>query len=91
LVSVLSEFFAQSVDDAKEQGKDAGEAEAQRSAEKFLCFLCKSVLSVDLLFRGLVLGLFGFQVDCADGEGDVNTVGVEGVVDGAHGFIFGLE
>jgi len=27
-------------EDAKEQGKDAEEAEAQRSAEKFLCFLC---------------------------------------------------
>jgi len=41
LVSVLSEFFAQSVDDdAKEQGKDAEEAETQRRAEKFLCFLC---------------------------------------------------
>jgi len=26
-------------EDAKEQGKDAEEAEAQRSAEKFLCFL----------------------------------------------------
>jgi len=33
-------FFAQPVgEDAKEQGKDAEEAEAQRNAEKLLCFL----------------------------------------------------
>jgi len=47
LVSVLSVFFAQSVgEDAKEQGKDAEEAEAQRDADKFLCFQWFSVLSV---------------------------------------------
>jgi len=39
-ISVLSVFFAQLVkEDAKEQGKDAEEAEAQRSAEKPLCLL----------------------------------------------------
>jgi len=38
---VFSVFFAQSVEEsAEEQGKDAEEAEAQRSAEKFLCFFC---------------------------------------------------
>jgi len=37
---VLSVFFAQPVGEgAKEQGRDAEEIEAQRSAEKFLCFL----------------------------------------------------